>query len=919
MKFVNSWIMRGKRSDGFALLLVLGILAVLGALMLTAERFVRIQTLRTQNQLHDGIARQNAWTALRAAMAELNETYDGGCCVTARANINGETIPEEHSLWTGVWSVIDGKPVFNRWLISLAGDARFQSTAPWDANADEVAIFKDLGFADACPRLPIISNEKISGHFAYWVEDECDKLRINLPTPTLAWDHILQQFCPNILDLTSETAQALVNCVSFSSMQRCMSGEINALFHNITLCSRGLLKNTAGEWLEDLTLKLQKLPHGTGEYIFSGDPSYPEPPPTFGQLASFFNATKNVHSLGIHPSAAGPNYRIVYPATNALSHGLGDLPQSDLGLNIPIQCGIYPIPVAMFVAVSAEANANQANIHLEPTIFIWNPYNANFAASAYVFQLLSATPSNKAGTLPGFLVETAAGNTTLVRLGINDAGLIFQGEIKTALNAGEVRAFAIDDQLSPIAIPLNLPMDVSTITIQRANSMIGAVSWFNLSMRLLDGNGNLLQEISDFVDGDETTTYVIPRDGERHGLFCFCAWANLGTGANQWLAHYDPRAPQIRRNTFEHAPLFGLSEPFHRHFEPWTVYFCDSPKTGQFPGFFGDGSTSAILFDLPSELFSIGFLQHVPLTPFSYHPAQAVGNSLACPFMSTDVLRWHFISPLDPWNKHAYFRQSMLFDYSYLLNEALYDHYFVSGFSGFHADEPQFFTTCRPSGIGNNFYDSTQIAHNLLLEGAFNVNCTSAKTWKLLLRCMPFDPGTRAYYLPHFVGQSSLGPKFQRQHQLLEDDLDRLAECIVSEIQKYGPFPTLGAFINRELSNGEQARAGLIQRAINMSRINLNLESLSPLSEDRREGSWFNESLAGGATNAHAPAFVTQADFLQFFGNQLIVRSDTFSIRGYGDSVSPIDGTVFARAICEAIVQRMADGQLQMRCFRWIQ
>jgi hypothetical protein len=584
--------------------------------MLTAERFARIQTLRTQSQLHRDIARQNAWTAIRAAIIELNETYDGGRCVSARANICGEKIPEGHAQWTGIWSVTAGKPVFNRWLVSLPEDARFQLDAPWNADGDGVPIFEDIGLADACPRLPINFGGKVVGHFAYWVEDECDKLRVNLPEPSLPRDGILQQFCPPSLGLNSEQVRTLENCLSFSSLHRSPGREFDALFHNLTLCGRGLLKNTAGQWLEDLTLKLQKLPSGPTEYIFPGDPAYPEPPPTFGQIASFFRATESISSFGIAPCAGGPIYRIIYPATNALGYTLGNLPLPELGLNIPVQSGIYPIPVALFMTAYAEVSAGQAIIHLKPTVSIWNPYNAPFAPSTYTFQLLSASPSNAAGTLPGFSVETAAGNTTLVRLGTNEAGIIFQGEIQTGLNAGEVRTFAIDDPSLTLAIPLNLPKEVPAITIQRANSMIGAVSWFNLSMRLLDASGNLLQEISDFVDGDATEAYVVPRDGTSHELFHFCARANLGSGATQWLAHYDPRAPQIRRNTFEHAPLLGLLEPFHRHFAFWSVEFCNSPPIEQFPGFFGDGTPSAILFDLPREPLSIGFLRHVPLTPF---------------------------------------------------------------------------------------------------------------------------------------------------------------------------------------------------------------------------------------------------------------------------------------------------------------
>jgi hypothetical protein len=515
-------------------------------------------------------------------------------------------------------------------------------------------------------------------------------------------------------------------------------------------------------------------------------------------------------------------------------------------------------------------------------------------------------------------VGTANGSTTLIRLGTNEGAIIFEGTIRTAFNAGEVRSFAIDDPNLMVIVPLNFPKETPTITVQRANSMIGSVSWFNLSMRLLDGNGHLLQEISDFVDSDTTETFIIPRDGESHEIFCFCAQANRET--IQWLAHYNPRAPQIRRNTFEHAPLLNLTDAFARHFAPWQVNFFNAPYDIHFSGFWGDGATTAVLYDLPGEVYSIGTLTHVPLTPFSYDPAYAVGNSLACPFIPLNAACCHFPSAIDAWKNHAYFRQSMLFDYSYLLNEAFYDHYFVSGFHKFVDGVPQFFTTCRPFKSIDEFSDCTLIAQELFIEGAFNVNCASVETWKLLLRSMPYDSEEHAYYLPNSAGQTSFGSKFQRRHFLSENDLDRLAECIVEEIKTHGPFPTLSAFINRKLSNadGEAARSGLIQRAISRAKINESLEKNSSETADRREGDWFDESLANGSVNAQSPAFITQADFLQFFGNQFVVRSDTFSIRAYGDSINPSGGDILAKAMCETIVQRMPDGTLQVKSFRWV-
>ena len=71
---------------------------------------------------------------------------------------------------------------------------------------------------------------------------------------------------------------------------------------------------------------------------------------------------------------------------------------------------------------------------------------------------------------------------------------------------------------------------------------------------------------------------------------------------------------------------------------------------------------------------------------------------------------------------------------------------------------------------------------------------------------------------------------------------------------------------------------------------------------------------------------VTQVQFLAELAPVLAVRSDTFRIRGYGDTLDPVDqATVQSAAFCEAMVQRtpaLAPGALGRRFiviyFRWL-
>ena len=60
-----------------------------------------------------------------------------------------------------------------------------------------------------------------------------------------------------------------------------------------------------------------------------------------------------------------------------------------------------------------------------------------------------------------------------------------------------------------------------------------------------------------------------------------------------------------------------------------------------------------------------------------------------------------------------------------------------------------------------------------------------------------------------------------------------------------------------------------------------------------------------GYRSTGIPGWITQADVLQVIGPSIAVRSDTFRIRAYGETLSADGKTVLAKAWCEAVVQRL--------------
>jgi hypothetical protein len=141
------------------------------------------------------------------------------------------------------------------------------------------------------------------------------------------------------------------------------------------------------------------------------------------------------------------------------------------------------------------------------------------------------------------------------------------------------------------------------------------------------------------------------------------------------------------------------------------------------------------------------------------------------------------------------------------------------------------------------------------------------------------------------VKKSALDDNFWTGFRELEQpEVRDLAEAIVDEVEQRGPFLSMAEFINRKLEDGPLGKAGALQAALD-STINSNIDSDFAKNQ---QGSGF-------------PGQLLQGDILQALAPCMTVRSDVFTIRGYGESVNASTDKVLARAWCEAKVQRFPD------------
>lgn len=371
----------------------------------------------------------------------------------------------------------------------------------------------------------------------------------------------------------------------------------------------------------------------------------------------------------------------------------------------------------------------------------------------------------------------------------------------------------------------------------------------------------------------------------------------------------------------------------------------------------GDGQTHVVLYEVPTRpMTSLGQFQSVDCSVFDYHPSYVIGNSyIPVGFKDRNILfDWPVAANnMPPMQPRA--------DMPFAANMGLFDRYFFSGVN-FGDEEGQEknvsafakmllegdsqknpLASQRVSFIRNRddasrtddvvreeLKDPNKIARNFLYEGTFNVNSTSVEAWKAqlaslhkqyldidgeysevedfpIIRFMKLI-GKKAGGEGDGVADSGddEGEGWRWFRSLNDGDIQELAENIVEEVRLRGPFMSMADFVNRRLnSKHEYAYSGTLQAAIDKtSRINKGAGKAKNKPDSKQFPNLIPEN--NPSKKAGAPGYLTQGDILSSLGAGMSVRSDTFTIRAYGD-VFGLSGIPEARAYCEAVVQRLPD------------
>lgn len=484
---------------------------------------------------------------------------------------------------------------------------------------------------------------------------------------------------------------------------------------------------------------------------------------------------------------------------------------------------------------------------------------------------------------------------------------------------------------------------------------------------------------------------------------------------------------------------FTWSGVFHSYAESFVSAYQhprSQVRDGSSRGSWGNdhgsnGPSRAVLFELPTApMQTIGQFQHAVLHPMPYFSVNAVGNSFPSPFVpylngskqipatfrpdrsgsggwstakfSGDGVFYAFevnwpLSGVDKRNEYCFY------DFSYMLNDVIWDGYFFSSIAPTQSLMGQSYrlpsdvakgevaiandierlvvgfvdgleelrnsrmkllpSELAASQVVHELQDFRKSAKHLGVSGAFNVNSTSVDAWKALLsgyreaavahsenvsvQVQQLGEGISAFPGMSLAGGGAAGAFTNLANgsawagfmKLTDDMIEKLAKKIVAQIierseyrggergRNGSPVPalSLGQFINRINANPNSSKrdltqGGTIQQAIVAAGINDNLSGL-PVAEFKAENfnQTHNPTPVAWVRNYReyypdpnytfdvrnvSPLALTQADILQAIGPLISARSDTFTIRAYGDVEDPLSGEIQSQVWCEATVQR---------------
>lgn len=435
-----------------------------------------------------------------------------------------------------------------------------------------------------------------------------------------------------------------------------------------------------------------------------------------------------------------------------------------------------------------------------------------------------------------------------------------------------------------------------------------------------------------------------------------------------FLRSYNPRGPlhaqsQIEDRTVESDRSFRTIPTFWRGLiyqdEDGVFYNLNNVINDLYiaPGFspytlYGETFIAFRAFQRDTDFYSIGDLMHANLIPDhgdveiniahkqagANYPAYSIGSSAQSPYIAANsTLPYRNQWPSGSRDVYSGGTDNTFYDLPFLLNDALWDRFYFSAIDD--TTSVSLNSRYQEQDSGLFAYDaadaqSFSAGHSIL--GGFNVNSTSVDAWAAVLGAylgVQSEINSSVAVNESLLDRVALpgGASFKAgdnadseeawsgSRMLSSAEIRSLAIAIVQEVKSRGPFLSLSDFVNRDLTDpsaGEARKRGALDAAIKASGVNTSLaasigsevlqwnESDFPSPGSQNGFGLHNLEALTEPLSDQIPGALSQPDLLAKFGSVLTARSDTFTVRFYGDAIDPITGVAQARAWGEAVAQR---------------
>ncbi|MDX2109098.1 MAG: hypothetical protein SFY80_02540 [Verrucomicrobiota bacterium] len=877
-------------------------MALLVLLLLAMAAFTQVENTATRADDNLARARINALFALDSAMAQLQSASGPDQRSTASARLFNTATANPR--WTGVWDTTQAKPPV--WLASCHKGVAPDTIIP---DSQRVVVL-DLtsgktGETVAVHKLPLkatavngLQGEQTVGYYAWWVGDEGIKASL-LPadgvdgvselavsrSPQIDRQQLLTQtnvgtIWPNVQDSSIYSLRANTRALGQVAFWPGVDGSsLNEHYFEYTLESRGLLTNPAEGGLK-YNLSTLAAPLASDPWMNQS-------------VVDFLKGAENYTPL----SATETALKFLTPQSE------GPIPLGTQGipcLSIAPILTEFQLRIGIFHTQSDSLHRIRFHVEAE----LWNPY-----AHALKFQDESHDRA---------LQITVDGLPSVVVTN-EDSGSSFTADLSnfTPINAPNLRQIASwvaleETLLEPGEVyqllepPASQPQGLArTLTNTKwkwsasakpstAPNTIGPKSTVSIKSQSPSSVTIKITRFDEEIPDDET-----PREHAE----------SVGSVIELRHVPFDPFALELDGDQYSRAKSLEYVAADYRF--AYHLRLKDDPATL---------TALRTVVDPRLPVFDFALPEIRALFEIESDPVAAVAN--ANPFPHDDAELFQDLSVNTHVGAHAAIR---VFDLpnqppvsvgvlqhlrqedrpAFTLPENLPDRYFFTGLapdaSGYASTPlPNSRLRVVPGATPGNIL-STDAAQSLEVTGAFNLNSDSVAAWTAVLsRDFPTWKNRNGFHalknpvftLPFSAGEtadtilpdSELG-MIANEDRLLTQGLrcldsqgDEQVEKLASEI--VAANRTAAILQGHPLSSvGQWMNAGVLETAIENAHINALIPPLSP-------------------------AFIKPGDLLTPLLPFVSTRSDTFTIRAYGEVFNPVTERSEGRAWCEALVQR---------------